>query len=113
MGALAGQRHFRARSAKIRFGGGDRGARLLALGLEIAAEVIICAVRAGLPEALAARNRQAAGPAGLDAPEPAVERWMGESTPTVLPPGAIPPLPAPDSTVINQGEDKPPAINRA
>ena len=54
------------------------------LGLEIAAEVVISAVRAGRPDALAARVRQAAAPASLDSPEPAGERWLGESKPIAL-----------------------------
>src|SRR5580704_15168650 len=41
------------------------------LGLEIAAEVVTSAVRAGRPDALAARMRQANAPASLDSPESA------------------------------------------
>jgi cytidylate kinase len=82
------------------------------LGLEIAAEIIMSAVKAGQPEALAARLRQAGAPASLDAPEPASERWLGENKPTALT-SALTPLPAPDSGVIRlQDEDDGLSINR-
>jgi cytidylate kinase len=83
------------------------------LGLEIAAELVTSAVRAGRPDALAARMRQAAAPASLPPPEPAVDRWPGESKPTALP-GALPILSAPDSgTVLDHDDDDGPSISRA
>jgi cytidylate kinase len=82
-------------------------------GLEIAAEVVISAVKAGRPDALAARMRQASAPVSLDSPEPASDRWLGESKPTALP-GAQPPLPSPNPgpTFYDDADDGP-SINRA
>ena len=83
------------------------------LGLEIAAEVVTSAVRAGRPDAVAARMRQAAAPASLASPESPAERWLGESKPAALP-SALPPLPAPDpGSPFQMDEDDGPSINRA
>jgi cytidylate kinase len=83
------------------------------LGLEIAAEVVTSAVRAGRPDALAARIRQATAPASLDSPESAGDRRLAESKPTPSP-SALPPLPAPEcGPVFLQDEDDGPSINLA
>jgi cytidylate kinase len=83
------------------------------LGLEIAAELVTSAVRAGWPDALAARVRQAAAPASLASPEPAGERWLVESKPIALP-GTLPILSAPEPGIaLDHEDDDGPSINRA
>jgi cytidylate kinase len=83
------------------------------LGLEIAAEIVSSAVRAGRPDAIAARMRQAAAPASLVSPESAADRWLGEGKPTALPSALPPLLPAPDPGSPFQRDEDGPSINRA
>ncbi len=84
------------------------------LGLEIAAELIVSTVRAGRPDALAARMRQSASPARLDSPQASGEQWLGEGNPAALPSSAVPSLPSAhaDGDVDQDGDDGP-SINRA
>jgi cytidylate kinase len=83
------------------------------LGLELAAEIVASTVKAGRPEALAARARQAAASASLASTEPAENRWLGESKPAELS-SALPPLPAPNRAAHpDQDDGEGPSINRA
>jgi cytidylate kinase len=85
-----------------------------ALGLEIAAEVIVATVRSGRPDALAARMRQSTSPANLDSPEPGGEQQrLRESSLTALP-GILPALPATNpGRDFDHDKDGEPSINRA
>ncbi len=83
------------------------------LGLEIAAEIVTSAVRAGGPDAASARLRQAGAPASLASPESAADRRLNESKPIALP-GAMPILSAPDPGAgVDQDEGGGPSVNRA
>jgi cytidylate kinase len=55
------------------------------LGLEIAAEIVMSTVAAGLPGGLDVRRRHAAGPARLESPQPGAGPWLPEPTPAALP----------------------------
>jgi cytidylate kinase len=84
------------------------------LGLEISAEVIVSTVRAGRPDALAARVRQSASPASLDSPQPRGEQWLGEGNPAALPGSGLPSLPSTHhGGDVDQDRDDGPSINRA
>jgi cytidylate kinase len=55
------------------------------LGLEIAAEVVISAVRAGRPSESSPRGRHGGAALSLDAPEPSQDVRIGENQPAALP----------------------------
>ena len=62
------------------------------LGLEIAAEVVISAVRAGRPGAMGSRGRHGGAALTLDSPEPGPDDRIGENKPAALPmPGPFDP----------------------